>query len=62
MIPARTPGSAAFREILIGSGAMVSLLGLGTCGYVILEGWSVLDAFYMTFITVTTIGFAAVEL
>lgn len=29
---------------------------LGTAGYVILEGWSWFDAFYMTIVTITTVG------
>ena len=33
----------------------------GTVGYVVLEHWSVLDALYMTVITLTTIGFLEVE-
>lgn len=31
---------------------------IGTIGYRILENWPVLDAFYMSFITLTTIGFS----
>ena len=34
---------------------------VGTAGYMILEGWSVIDAFYMTAITLTTVGFGEVE-
>src|SRR4029077_20370180 len=33
----------------------------GTIGYVVIEGWSVWDAFYMTIITVTTVGFEEVH-
>jgi voltage-gated potassium channel len=29
----------------------------GTCGYMLVEGWSAFDALYMTMITVTTIGY-----
>ncbi|HLA43630.1 MAG TPA: potassium channel protein [Aggregatilineales bacterium] len=41
-------------------GLLVVLLGvllIGTSGYVIIEGWNVFDAFYMTVITVTTVGY-----
>ena len=38
---------------------VVSLVG--TVGYVYLEGWSVIDALYMTAITLTTVGFGEVE-
>jgi voltage-gated potassium channel len=33
----------------------------GTVGYVAIEGWSVWDAFYMTVITVTTVGYKEVH-
>jgi voltage-gated potassium channel len=34
---------------------------LGTVGYVLIEGWSPWDAFYMTVITVTTVGYGEVH-
>jgi len=33
----------------------------GTAGYVLIEGWSAWDAFYMTVITVTTVGYGEVH-
>ena len=33
----------------------------GTIGYMLLEGWSAWDAFYMTVITVTTVGYKEVH-
>ena len=33
----------------------------GTVGYVVIEGWSAWDAFYMTIITVTTVGYEEVH-
>lgn len=33
----------------------------GTIGYVIIEGWDVLDAFYMTVITLSTVGYGEVH-
>jgi voltage-gated potassium channel len=36
-------------------------IALGTIGYVLIEGWPVLDALYMTVITVSTVGFKEVN-
>lgn len=36
------------------------LISIGVTGYVLIEGWSILDAFYMTFISFTTVGFQEV--
>ena len=40
--------------------ALATLL-YGTLGYVLLEGWSALDALYMSVITLTTVGFREVR-
>ncbi len=46
---------------LRGTGLAIVLFFLvsivGTLGYVVIEGWSMWDAFYMTMITVTTVGY-----
>jgi len=34
---------------------------VGTAGYVVIEGWSVWDAFFMTIISVTTVGYGYVR-
>ncbi|MEO6238313.1 MAG: potassium channel protein [Vicinamibacterales bacterium] len=34
---------------------------VGTAGYMLIEGWSAWDAFYMTAITITTVGFGEVH-
>lgn len=39
---------------------LLILIG-GTVGYTLIEGWDVIDAFYMTIITVSTVGFEEVE-
>jgi len=44
--------------------AVLLLLGtmlVGTVGYVVIEGWSIGDAFYMTVISLTTTGFTEVR-
>jgi voltage-gated potassium channel len=37
------------------------IIAAGTVGYVLIEGWSPWDAFYMTMITVTTVGYREVH-
>jgi len=39
----------------------VSVLAAGTAGYMIIEGWGPWDAFYMTVITITTVGYKEVH-
>ncbi len=43
-----------YRDLLLTS---IAILIIGTFVYHELEGWSYLDAFYFSFITLTTIGF-----
>jgi len=40
---------------------LVSVIAGGTVGYVVIEGWSVWDALYMTVTTVATVGFREVH-
>ena len=37
------------------------LFAFGTVGYMLIEGWNAIDAFYMTAITLTTVGFGEVQ-
>src|SRR5947207_2048596 len=39
----------------------VSIIAGGTAGYMLIEGWGAWDAFYMTVITVTTVGYREVH-
>ena len=49
------------RQLRFAAFVVVVLLGLGTVGYIYIEGWSVLDSLYMTVITLTTIGYEVVK-
>src|SRR2546428_2422139 len=40
---------------------LISIVVGGTIGYMVIEGWSAWDAFYMTVITVTTVGYREVH-
>ncbi len=44
------------RSLLKAGIALAAVIVLGTIGYVTLEGWSWFDAFYMTIVTITTVG------
>lgn len=37
------------------------VISLGTAGYMLLEGWSLLDSVYMTIITLSSVGFKEVH-
>ncbi len=41
--------------------SLVGIIIIGTAGYTLLEGWSLSESFYMTMITVTTVGFNEVR-
>jgi voltage-gated potassium channel len=49
------------REILFAALFLVLLLVVGMVGYRVIEGWSIMDGLYMTFITLSTIGFGEVR-
>lgn len=49
------------RALLRACAGIAIILVVGSFGYSFIEGWSVLDGFYMTVITITTIGFKEVH-
>jgi len=49
------------REILLASLALLVLFAIGTSGYALIEGWTWMDGLYMTFITLSTIGFQEIH-
>lgn len=41
--------------------AVAGVIGFGTAGYVVLEGWNLSDSFYMTMITIATVGYGEIR-
>lgn len=50
-----------FKRLIIALSLLFGVFALGSVGYVILEGYSVLDAVYMTVITMASVGFGEVQ-
>lgn len=48
-------------RIKLALGLMLFFLGTGTVGYSLIDGYSLLDAFYMTVITISTVGYGEVR-
>ena len=45
------------KQLTISVCSCIAVFLFGTSGYMIIEGWDFVDAFYMTIITLTTVGF-----
>ena len=52
---------AGNRKILIAAILLAIIICIGVAGYIILEDFGLVDAFYMTIITLTTVGFGEVH-
>src|SRR5689334_8742982 len=50
----------ARRFVILGS-ALLSTLAIGTIGFTLIDHYPIFDAFYMTLITMTTVGYAEVH-
>jgi voltage-gated potassium channel len=53
--------SQIFRQLLIVLALVALILAVGTAGFVIVSGYPLFDAFYMTVITITTTGYFEVR-
>jgi len=49
------------RQLILGILILILTILTGIIGYMIIEGWSLIDALYMTVITITTTGFQEVH-
>jgi voltage-gated potassium channel len=49
------------RQTLISVALSLVLIGGGSAGYMLIEDWSLMDAFYMTIITLATVGYSEVH-
>ncbi len=49
------------RKILIAALLLVTIISIGLIGYILIEDFGFVDAFYMTIITLTTVGFGEVH-
>ncbi len=54
---AKSPQAGLVRGIIL----LLLLITLGTAGFAIIEKWKIYDAFYMTIITVSTVGYGEVH-
>jgi len=48
-------------HLVLGAILLCALVVCGTLGYMFIEGWTLMDALYMTIITVTTVGYNEVH-
>ncbi len=52
---------APWQRLVTGGLLLLALVAFGVAGYMIIEGWSFLDALFMTVTTITTVGFSEVH-
>lgn len=50
-----------FKQLKLSLLVLLVVVSLGTAGYMVIEGWRLLDALYMTVITLATVGFKEVQ-
>jgi voltage-gated potassium channel len=49
------------KKLTIAAGFLVGIIVAGIVGYMLIEGWNFMDAFFMTIISITTTGFSEVH-
>ncbi len=49
------------KRLLLIAGLLTAVIFIGTAGFTLVEGWPVFDSFYMTLITLTTVGYGEVH-
>ncbi len=49
------------KHILISSALTALIVVFGTIGYMVIEDWNILDSFYMTVITIATVGYSEIH-
>lgn len=50
-----------FKKIYFFLFLIILIISIGTVGYILIEGWNLLDSFYMTLITMSTVGYGEVH-
>ena len=53
---------SAGRRFTIALAILVLITAAGTVGYIVIEGMSLIDALYMSVMTISTVGFGEVNL
>ena len=57
----RGPVVSHLKQTLISIALSLVLIGGGSAGYMVIEDWGFMDAFYMTIITLATVGYGEVH-
>lgn len=50
-----------FTKLYLALGLIMAMISIGICGFIIIEHYTLLEAFYMTIITIATVGFQEVR-